>query len=59
MKPHVETIFCDDIRDEVSGKVTYVGTYMSHLYAKNFPLSLPKFCIAIKITVNKSGICFC
>lgn len=49
MYPHVETIFCDDIRDEVNGKVSYIGTYNANLFAKEFPITLPKFCIAVKI----------
>jgi len=49
MHPHVETIFCDDIRDEINGKVSYIGTYNANLFVKEFPIALPKFCIAVKI----------
>lgn len=51
MNPHIETIFCDDIRDEVNGKVSYIGTYNANLFAKEFPITLPKFCIALKIVL--------
>jgi hypothetical protein len=37
------TIFCDDIRTEVDGKLTYVGSYIGYLMAGSFPLMLPKF----------------
>lgn len=38
------TIFCDDIRQEASGKVTFIGTYTDHMVVHgDFPLLLPKF----------------
>jgi hypothetical protein len=42
-------IFCDDIRMEVDGKVTYVGVYATNtmLVRSAFPATLPKFCISI------------
>jgi hypothetical protein len=46
--PYGITIFCDDIRQEVGNKITYVGCYRSVLYVQGgFPLVLPKFGIAI------------
>lgn len=42
------TIFCDDIRHETSGKVTYVGIYKGVMYLRgDLPLTLPKICFAI------------
>jgi hypothetical protein len=44
------TVFCDDIRNEVGGKVTYVGAYLSNLLVHSeYPVTLPKFCFAITI----------
>ena len=42
-------IFCDDIRMEVDGKITYVGVYATNtmLIRAAFPASLPKFCIGM------------
>lgn len=39
------TIFCDDIRLEASGKITYVGAYPQGLMTVHgqFPLVLPRF----------------
>jgi hypothetical protein len=38
------TIFCDDIRVEVGGKLTYVGAYQGTMVVQGtFPLLLPKF----------------
>jgi hypothetical protein len=46
---HIETLFCDDIRHEVSGKLTFVGVYSSHLFVPKFPITLPKLCLAVKV----------
>lgn len=38
------TIFCDDIRVEVGGKLTYVGAYQGTMAVQGtFPFVLPKF----------------
>lgn len=50
---HVETIFCDDIRHEVSNKLSYIGVYSGNLYVKAFPAALPKLCVAIKVVTSK------
>jgi hypothetical protein len=50
------TIFCDDIRLELEGKITYVGTYTGTLLVKlDFPVTLPKFCIAAMFA-QKAGL---
>lgn len=42
------TIFCDDVREEVGGKLTYVGVYAGHLFVTTeFPLTLAKLCLVI------------
>ena len=46
---HVETLFCDDIRHEVNGKLSYIGVYAGTLLASAFPATLPKFCVSITI----------
>lgn len=48
----VQTIFCDDIRQEVGGKLTYVGAYSGSMLAEQFPIALPKFCIAVSLVVD-------
>jgi hypothetical protein len=45
--PSGHTIFCDDIRHEITGKITYVGTYGTHLFTPQFPVTIPKLCCAI------------
>jgi len=44
------TIFCDDIRDEVGGKTSLIGTYQSVMVIHApFPATLPKFGFHIEI----------
>lgn len=46
---HVETLFCDDIRHEINGKLSYIGVYSGTLFVPVFPVTLPKLCISVKI----------
>jgi hypothetical protein len=42
------TIFCDDIRDEVGGKSSFIGVYRNNMFVNSgFPLVLPKMGFAI------------
>lgn len=41
------TIFCEDIRHEVSGQVTYVGVYTGAVTVPQFPFTLPKLAMAV------------
>ncbi len=44
------TIFCDDIRQEVAGKTSYIGVYQDNLVTNApFPMALPKFGISITV----------
>lgn len=46
--PYGTTIFCDDIRDELGGKKTYVGVYSGNLILEGgFPAAIPQFAFAI------------
>jgi hypothetical protein len=49
------TIFCDDIRQEIGGKVSYMGVYRGgKLFAHSpFPLTLPKFGLAVHYAQKK------
>jgi len=46
---HVETLFCDDIRHEVGGKLSIIGVYSGALFVQAFPVTLPKLCLSVKI----------
>jgi hypothetical protein len=46
--PSGHTIFCDDVRHEVTGKVTFVGTYTNTMIINGtLPTNLPKLCLGI------------
>lgn len=42
------TIFCDDLREEVGGKKTFIGCYSESLLTTSFPLLLPIFALYIR-----------
>lgn len=47
-EPYGHTIFCDDIRHEVSHKVSLIGVYKGELILlSDFPARLPKFCLSV------------
>lgn len=51
--------YCDDVREEVGGKTTYVGAYKSDLIVKaDFPVVLPKLaiCIAWSQTLDEDDL---
>lgn len=46
--PSGHVVFCDDIRHEVGGKITFVGTYTQVMYINgSLPTVLPKLCMGI------------
>lgn len=49
---YLEVIYCDDIRNEVGNKLSYMGIYTHELIIPNTPLVLPKLCIAVKVVTN-------
>jgi hypothetical protein len=50
MERYGYTIFCDDIRNEPGGKLSFVGCYNAVMFiSRRFPLSLPKFCMHFHI----------
>lgn len=47
MHRYVHTIFCDDIRHEVSGKLSLIGVYSGILIARQLPITLPMLCLRV------------
>ncbi len=47
MNRHIQTVFCDDIRHELGGKLSFIGVYTGHLFVSTFPVTLPKLCLAL------------
>ena len=51
----LQAIFCDDIRQEVSGKHTLVGVYSGGLFVQNFPAMIASLSIFVRfMTAAKS-----
>ena len=48
----LEVIYCDDIRQEVGNKFSYMGVYSSELIVPSTPVLLPKLCIAVKVSTD-------
>jgi hypothetical protein len=49
------TIFCDDIRHEVNGTRSFIGVYSGIMFIQSsFPVTLPKFAIAVTILQRKT-----
>lgn len=46
---HLETLFCDDIRHEMGGKLSFIGVYSGGLFVQEFPVTLSKLCLSVKI----------
>ena len=43
-------LFCEDIRQEVGGKMSLMGVLGNKLLVPQFPLHMPKFCLFIEWT---------
>ena len=53
MQSYGMTIFCDDIREELSGKISLIGVYGGDLVVNApFPLWLPRICFLINAFFN-------
>jgi hypothetical protein len=47
------TIFCDDIRNEVGGKLSFIGCYNAVMFVTSpFPLVLPKLCAHLHVLTD-------
>lgn len=46
----VHVIWCDDVRQEVGNKASYMGIYQQHLVPPSLPTVLPKLCAVINVT---------
>jgi hypothetical protein len=55
--PYGYTVFCDDIRQEVGGKYSYIGIYRAKIILQGtFPAALPKFCFAVNLVLRPKDI---
>lgn len=56
-RPSGYTIFCDDVREEITGKMTFVGVYSGSLVVKALtPLQLPVLCCNVTVALEEQGL---
>lgn len=48
----VHAIFCDDMRQEIGNKVSFMGCYQGELFVPFVPLMLPKLCVQVTISTT-------
>lgn len=53
MTPFLSTIYCDDIRQEIGGKLSLIGVYNGVMYVPRFPATLPKLWIMATYVVSQ------
>lgn len=46
---HLTTIFCEDVRQEIGGKITLVGVFNGICGVNSFPVTLPKIAVMLRI----------
>jgi len=58
-KPIMEyTIICDDIREEIGNKLSFIGTYGFNIFVSKIPYMFPKLCFAISYNNARGGDSF-
>lgn len=45
----VFAIYCDDIRQEVGNKLSFMGCYNGHLILSQLPIVLPQLCVQVTV----------
>lgn len=46
---HMWALVCDDVRQEVGNKVSFMGLYGGEIFLPAFPATLPKLCVALYV----------
>ncbi len=49
------SIICDDIRQEIGNKLTFVGTYQDQIIVSQLPYSFPKLCFFVQYKDIRAG----
>jgi len=49
----ITAIFCDDIRQEVGSKLSYMGCYQGEIIVQITPVVLPKLCVSVSFSTPK------
>jgi hypothetical protein len=48
------TIFCDDIRQEINNKISYMGIYQDEIIVPSIPFVMKNFCMIIKYVQSRN-----
>jgi hypothetical protein len=51
-QPVMWATFCDDVRQEVGNKLSYIGVYGPELIVPSFPATLPKLCCVFNLRIS-------
>lgn len=51
---HLEVIFCDDIREELGNKLSFMGVYSADMTVPVVPIILNKLCIVVRAITENS-----
>ena len=54
MTRYVHATYCDDIRQEVGGKITLVGIYPGQCLVPSLPCTLPKLCVVMNFSATRA-----
>lgn len=46
----MHSVMCDDIRQEIGGKISYMGIYGANILLPQFPFMLPKLCFVMNVS---------
>lgn len=49
LETHLTTVFCEDVRQEIGGKITLVGVYNNICGLESFPAMLPKIAVMLRL----------
>jgi hypothetical protein len=55
MTRYAHATYCDDIRQEIGGKITLVGIYSGACLVPAIPCTLPKLCLSLCISASRSA----
>ena len=50
---HVQTIFCDDVRQEVGNKNSLMGVYAAEMKFSSLPTIVPQLCVLVQVRTPK------
>lgn len=45
MKRYLHCLFCDDVRQEIGNKFSFMGVYQNMMYVPNMPIEFQKLCV--------------